>query len=151
MTEEQQRVVEPLAKFHARLDKEGRVAIPKAIRDAFGLNKNDYVEVIIRKIEVDLNKKQVKVLRQAYLITRMGAKGLIFIPSDLKRQFDLHEKDIVEIILYGFHKFDELVSEKGKHLLNKMQSAGKWSELKPGELPPQIESIDYFSYVFVWV
>lgn len=25
------------------------------------------------------------------------------------------KRDIVEIILYGFHRFDELVNEKGKH------------------------------------
>lgn len=149
MPEEQREIIEPLAKFHARLDKEGRVAIPKAIRDALELNKNDYVEVIIRKIEIDRTKRQIIVLRQAYLITRIGAKGLIFLPSDLKKQFDLHEKDIVEIVLYGFHKFDELVSKKGKQLLNKVQSVGKWSELKPNQQPPKVESMEYFSYVFI--
>ncbi|MBO8175210.1 MAG: AbrB/MazE/SpoVT family DNA-binding domain-containing protein [Thermococcus sp.] len=149
MSVEKQTIVEPLAKFHARLDKEGRVAIPKAIRDALKLSKNDYVEVVVRKIEIDTERRQIKVLRQAYLITRIGSKGLIFLPSDLKKQFDLHEKDIVEIVLYGFHKFDELVSDKGKQLLNKMQSAGKWAELRPGQSPPKIESMEYFSYVFV--
>lgn len=149
MTEEQQQVIEPLAKFHARLDKEGRVAIPKAIRDALGLDKNDYVEVIIRKIKIDRAKRQIIVLRQAYLITRIGTKGLIFLPADLKKQFELHERDIVEVVLYGFHKFDELVSEKGKQLLDKVQSVGKWSELKPNQQPPRVESMEYFSYVFV--
>lgn len=118
-------VIEPLAKFHAKLDKEGRVVIPKAIRDALGLDKNDYVEVIVRKIKIDKAKRQIIVLRQAYLITRIGTKGLIFLPADLKKQFELHERDIVEVVLYGFHKFDELVSEKGKQLLDKVQSVGK--------------------------
>jgi len=145
----QTKIIEPLAKFHARLDKEGRVAIPKAIRDAIGLDKNDYVEVIIRKIKIDRANRQIIVLRQAYLITRIGAKGLIFLPSDLKKQFDLHEKDIVEVVLYGFHKFDELVSEKGKQLLDKVQSVGKWSELKPEDKFPEDQSMEHFTYVFV--
>ena len=142
-------IAEPLAKFHARLDKEGRVAIPKAIRDALKLSKNDYVEVIIRQISIDYKTKKIHVLRQAYLITRLGAKGLIFLPAGLKKQFGLKEKDIVEIVLYGFHKFDELVSEKGKQLMDKMQSTGKWAELPPNQQPPRDELIEYFEYVFV--
>ncbi len=143
------KIIKPLAKFHARLDKEGRVAIPKAIRDALDLDKNDYVEVIIRKIEIDRVKRQIIVLRQAYLITRIGAKGLIFLPADLKKQFDLYERDIVEVVLYGFHKFDELVSEKGKLLMTKMQSVGKWSELTPDEQIPESLDMEHYTYVFV--
>ena len=146
---QEEKIVEPLAKFHARLDKEGRVVIPKPIRDALNLTKNDYIEVVVRKIEIDHEKREIRILRQAYLITRLGTKGLIFLPSELKKQFDLKEKDIVEVVLYGFHKFDELVSEKGKQLMTKMQSVGKWSELKPEDKLPEDQSMEHFTYVFV--
>ena len=140
---------EPLAKFHAKLDKEGRVAIPKAIREALNIDKNDYVEVLVRKIEIHQETTTIKVLRQGYLITRVGAKGLIFLPADLKRDFDLHEKDIVEILLLGYHKFDELVSEKGKKLLSKVHTSGKWVEVKPEELIPEDKIMKHFTYVFI--
>jgi len=140
---------EPLAKFHARLDKEGRIAIPKTVREALNINKNDYVEVIVRKIEIEPETAIIRVLKQGYLITRVGAKGLIFLPADLKRDFDLHEKDIVEVLLLGYHKFDELVSEKGKQLLSKVQTSGKWLEIKSGELIPEDKIMKRFTYVFV--
>ncbi|WP_297090880.1 AbrB/MazE/SpoVT family DNA-binding domain-containing protein [Thermococcus sp.] len=149
MTEQEAKIIEPLAKFHARLDKEGRIAVPKAIRDALNLAKNDYIEVVIRKVEIDHTKREIRILRQAYLITRLGAKGLIFLPSELKKQFDLKEKDIVEVVLYGFHKFDELVSEKGKLLMTKMQSVGRWSELTPDEQIPESLDMEHYTYVFV--
>lgn len=139
---------EPLAKFHARLDKEGRVAIPKTIREALNINKNDYVEVIVRKIEIDPETATIKVLKQGYLITRVGTRGLIFLPADLKKEFELHEKDIVEVLLLGYHKFDELVSEKGKQLLSKVQTSGKWLEIKPGELIPEDKIMKHFTYIF---
>ncbi len=140
---------EPLAKFHARLDKEGRVAIPKTIREALDIDKNDYVEIIIRKIKIDPETATIKVLRQGYLITRVGTRGLIFLPSDLKKDFELHEKDIVEVLLLGYHKFDELVSEKGKQLLSKVQTSGRWIEVKSGELIPEDKIMKHFTYVFV--
>ena len=140
---------EPLAKFHARLDKEGRVAIPKAIREALNINKNDYVEIIVRKIQIDSKNSTIKVLKQGYLITRVGARGLVFLPADLKRDFDLEEKDIVEILLLGYHKFDELVSEKGKKLLSKVQTSGKWVEVKPEEILPEDKIMKHFTYVFI--
>ncbi|NJE75960.1 AbrB/MazE/SpoVT family DNA-binding domain-containing protein [Thermococcus sp. ES12] len=143
------KIIEPLAKFHARLDKEGRVAIPKVIRDALNLSKNDYVEVIIRKININYARREIRVLRQAYLITRLGAKGLIFLPAELKKEFELNEKDIVEVVLYGFYKFDELVSEKGRQLMTKIQSTGKWTELKPDDQLPGDKSMEHFTYVFV--
>jgi len=140
---------EPLAKFHARLDKEGRVAIPKTIREALNISKNDYVEVIVRKIEIDPETATIRVLKQGYLITRVGTRGLIFLPADLKKDFELHEKDIVEILLLGYHKFDELVSEKGKQLLSKVQTSGRWIEVKSGELIPEDKIMKHFTYVFV--
>lgn len=140
---------EPLAKFHARLDKEGRVAIPKAIREALNINKNDYVEIVVRKIQIDSKTSTIKVLKQGYLITRVGARGLVFLPADLKRDFGLNEKDIVEILLIGYHKFDELVSEKGKELISKVQTSGRWIEIKQGELIPEDKIMRHFTYVFV--
>ena len=140
---------EPLAKFHARLDKEGRVAIPKTIREALNIDKNDYVEILVRKIEIDPHSAVIRVLKQGYLVTRVGARGLIFLPADLKRDFNLKEKDIVEVLLLGYHKFDELVSEKGKKLLSKVQTSGKWVEVKPEELLPEDKIMKHFTYVFV--
>jgi len=74
---------------------------------------------------------------------------LIFLPSELKREFNLQEKEIVEIVLYGFHKFDELVSIKGKKLMEKMQSVGKWSEIRPGTQVPEDKNMEHYTYVFI--
>ncbi|NJE47838.1 AbrB family transcriptional regulator, partial [Thermococcus sp. GR7] len=90
-----------------------------------------------------------RVLKQGYLVARVGTKGLIFLPADLKRDFGLHEKDIIEVLLLGYHKFDELVSEKGKKLLSKVQASGKWIEVKQGELIPEDKIMRHFTYVFV--
>jgi AbrB family looped-hinge helix DNA binding protein len=125
------------------------IAIPKTIREALNIEKNDYVEVIVRKIKIDPEKSIIKVLKQGYLVARVGAKGLIFLPADLKRDFDLHEKDIIEVLLLGYHKFDELVSEKGKKLLSKVQTSGKWIEIKQDELIPEDKVMKHFTYVFV--
>lgn len=148
MSIEEQPIVEPLAKFHAKLDKEGRVTIPKAIREALGLKKNDYVEVIIRKINIDYKNQKIYVIMQAYLITRMGTKGILFLPKDLQREMDLQTKEVVEILLVGFHKFEELLSEKGKKLLTKSQNIGKWAILKPDQPFPHEPDMMYFVYVF---
>ncbi|HHI00542.1 MAG TPA: AbrB family transcriptional regulator, partial [Thermococcus litoralis] len=38
---------EPLAKFQAKVNKDGRITIPRPILETFGLKQNDYVKVLI--------------------------------------------------------------------------------------------------------
>lgn len=54
------------------------------------------------------------------MVVRVGVKGLIFFLVDFKCDFDFYEKDIIEVLLFGYYKFDELVSEKGKKLFLKV-------------------------------
>ena len=113
---------EPLAKFHARLDPKGRVLIPKSDREILGIESNDYVEVIIRKIQVDHDSMKISVLDRAFLIAKVGARGYFIIPTETRHLLNLDYGDIVEVFLLTFHKFDELISEKGKSLLSRIQT-----------------------------
>ncbi|WP_148290388.1 AbrB/MazE/SpoVT family DNA-binding domain-containing protein [Thermococcus litoralis] len=141
--------IEPLAKFHAKLNVEGRITIPSPTRELLGLNQNDYVEVIVRKIEVDHANQKIYVLKQAYLISRIGVNGTLFLPKDLQREMTLQPKELVEVLLVGLHRFDELLSPKGKLLLTKSQSIGKWAFIEPNQPLPREPYISYYSYVFI--
>ena len=53
MTEQSTKIIEPLAKFHTQVYRNGRIAIPKNERDYYGLDQHDIVELIVRKYEDD--------------------------------------------------------------------------------------------------
>ncbi|MFA4700153.1 AbrB/MazE/SpoVT family DNA-binding domain-containing protein [Pyrococcus kukulkanii] len=116
--------IEPIAKFQGRINKDGRVTIPKQILNSFGIKQNDYVKVIVRKIEIV--EKTITVLAQALLVVKIGKYGAITIPRKLIREMGLNESTQLEIILLDFYKFDELVSEKGKKLLLSLQSQANY-------------------------
>ncbi|WP_054840104.1 AbrB/MazE/SpoVT family DNA-binding domain-containing protein [Thermococcus sp. JCM 11816] len=115
---------EPLAKFQARVNKDNRVTIPRPILEAFGLKQNDYVKVLIRKIEI--SDKTVAVIAQALLAVKIGKYGAITLPKKLVKEFELKENEPVEVIILDYYKFEELVSEKGRELLSKLQSRNNY-------------------------
>ncbi len=118
---------EPLAKFQAKVNKDGRITIPRPILESLGLKQNDYVKVLLRKIEI--SGKTITVTTQAVLAVRIGRNGAISLPKKLVREFELKENEPVEVIILDYYKFDELVSEKGKELLSKLQSRDNYKIL----------------------
>jgi bifunctional DNA-binding transcriptional regulator/antitoxin component of YhaV-PrlF toxin-antitoxin module len=115
---------EPLAKFQARVNKDNRVTIPRPILEAFGLKQNDYVKVLIRKIEI--SDKTVTVIAQALLAVKIGKYGAITLPKKLVKEFELKENESIEVIILEYYKFEELVSEKGRELLSKLLSRNNY-------------------------
>lgn len=115
---------EPLAKFQAKVNKDGRVTIPRPILDTLKLKQNDYVKVLVRKIE--MQDKVIKVLSQALLTVKIGRNGAIALPKSLIREFELRENEPIEILILDYYKLEELVSDKGKELLTKLQSRSNY-------------------------
>ncbi|MBC7108987.1 MAG: AbrB/MazE/SpoVT family DNA-binding domain-containing protein [Methanomassiliicoccales archaeon] len=114
-----QEIIEPLAKFHSSINIKGQLVVPAKDRDVFGLNKGDYLEIIVRSFKVVGGK--LKILKRAYVVVRLSSKGLITIPEEVRKELNISPGDTVEILIVGYHKFDELVSEKGKQLLKLLQ------------------------------
>ena len=103
MTEEQ--VIEPLAKFHARLDVSGRVTIPRHVRSVFHIHRNDYIKATIRHINVDLSLKVIYVSgEERNIIMRVGRAGMITIPRKIREKLQLESGDLVEILLLNVFK-----------------------------------------------
>jgi len=118
---------EPLAKFQAKVNKDGRITIPRPILETFGLKQNDYVKVLIRKIEI--SDKTIAVTAQAVLAVKIGRNGAITLPKKLMREFEIKENEPVEVVILDYYKFEELVSEKGRELLSRLQSRNNYKVL----------------------
>ena len=118
---------ESLAKFQAKVNKDGRVSIPRPILETLGLKQNDYVKVLLRKIEI--SDKTITVTAQAVLAVKIGRNGAITLPKKLMREFEIKENEPVEIVILDYYKFEELVSEKGKELLSRLQSRNNYKVL----------------------
>ncbi|MFA4647530.1 hypothetical protein P8X24_09820 [Pyrococcus kukulkanii] len=95
---------EPLAKFQARIDRDGRLIIPRYIRDALNIEQGDYVKIILRKINVNLEERTIYVLNQAQVISKVGRKGAVHIPNDLRGDLNIQPDELVEVILLDFYK-----------------------------------------------
>ena len=118
---------EPLAKFQAKVNKDGRITIPRPILETFGLKQNDYVKVLIRKIEI--SDKTLTVIAQAVLAVKIGKYGAITLPKRLMRELELKENEPVEVMILDYYKFEELVSEKGMELLSRLQARNNYKVL----------------------
>jgi len=105
------KIIEPLAKFHARILSNGRIAIPENTRLRYGFGKGDWVELLVRKIQ----QNGGPVLGRGHFFARITNKGLITIPKGLRNELDLREKEIIEVILLDFFKIGALLKEKGVH------------------------------------
>jgi|Deesub1362B_J571_1020462.scaffolds.fasta_scaffold00285_46 AbrB family looped-hinge helix DNA binding protein len=103
---------EPLAKFHAQVLYNGRISIPENTRLRYGIEKGDYVEIIIRK--VGLNNGPI--LGRGHFVARVSNKGLITIPKGLRSELNIKEKDVVEIVLIDYFKITALLGNKSKRL-----------------------------------
>lgn len=95
---------EPLAKFHARLDKDGRLVIPRYIRDTLKIERGDYVKLIVRKIKIDFQDKTIFVKSQKQIISKIGRKGTAYIPNEIRRDLNIEPNELVEIVLLDIFK-----------------------------------------------
>jgi len=94
---------EPLAKFQAKMNKDGRVSLPKQIKDVLGFESDDYLKVIIRKIQAEKDEGVIYVYGQAFVILRVGIRGYIVIPQKVRRDLNLEPNDSVEIVILDYY------------------------------------------------
>jgi len=94
---------EPLAKFQAKVNKDGRVSIPKQIKDVLGFESDDYLKVIIRKIKATKEEGIIYVYSQAFVVLRVGIRGYIVIPQKIRRDLDLKPNESVEIVILDYY------------------------------------------------
>ena len=139
-----QPVIEPLAKFHTSINVKGQIVLPKRDREVLGLTKDDIVEIIVRKIEA--SRTEIKILGSAYVVAKLSSRGLITIPEEVRTELKITESSILEILLVGFHKFEDLISPRGKQFLSKLSSK-PFRILRPDEEIILLEKANaYYSY-----
>ncbi|AEH25100.1 AbrB/MazE/SpoVT family DNA-binding domain-containing protein [Pyrococcus yayanosii] len=113
---ENQQIIEPLAKFHAQVYRNGRIAIPKNERDYFGIDQHDIVELIIRKIE----NGQIK--GRGWFIAQLTVRGVLTIPLGLRKELDISDGDFVEVLLIGFIRIEDVVGERGLKIMRALRA-----------------------------
>jgi AbrB family looped-hinge helix DNA binding protein len=101
------RVIEPLAKFHARLDVEGRIVVPKYVRDALGISPQDYLQISIRKVLIDSENKIIYILDEVQFVEQLQRRGSVRIPHKIRKSLELEPEDLVEVLIWDFYKPDE--------------------------------------------
>jgi len=94
---------EPLAKFQAKINKDGRVSLPKQIKDVLGLESDDYLKVIVRKIKAEKEEGIIYVYGQEFAILRVGIRGYVVIPQKIRKQLKLKPNDSVEIVVLDYY------------------------------------------------
>ncbi len=102
------KTTEPLAKFHARILSNGRIAIPENTRLRYGFGKGDWVELLIRKVQLEGGP----ILGRGHFFGRVTNKGLITLPKGLRTELGLKEKEIIEVIILDFFRIEALLKEK---------------------------------------
>ncbi|RLF83145.1 hypothetical protein DRN44_01955 [Thermococci archaeon] len=93
MTEEQQ-VIEPLAKFHVKVYSQHRITFPKETREVYKIQDGDYVLLILRKI----TETPPNILKRALLFLKISRNGVIVLPKDFIKEFEISIGEIVEIL-----------------------------------------------------
>ena len=117
---DQAKIIEPLAKFHAKVYVKGRVRIISNERDFLELADGDIVKLIIRTLDEDKKPKQ-----RAYFEGMLVSGGNITIPKELKNKLGIKKGDIVEVLLVGYQKLSDVIPEEHFNLL-KSYSRGKF-------------------------
>ena len=76
MSQPKREIIEPLAKFHAETDTQGRFYFPKATAKRYSIRVNDYVDLIVRVID-----QSGSVSHRARILARVSSNRLIHIPK----------------------------------------------------------------------
>jgi len=90
---ENAKILEPLAKFHARILSQNRITIPKETREVHSISARDYVVVILRKLQ------GATPIQRVLVILRVSTQGVAPLPMELVRQLNLVKGEIVEVVL----------------------------------------------------
>ncbi|ASJ13377.1 hypothetical protein [Thermococcus thioreducens] len=106
------KIIEPLAKFHAETDTQGRFYFPKATAKRYSIEVNDYVDLIVRVID-----QSGSVSHRARILVRVSSNRLIHIPRAFYKMAG-GPKMLVEVILIGHYTADDLLSPTGKKLIS---------------------------------
>ena len=109
MTEQEAKIIEPLAKFHAKVLSKNRITFPKETRDFYRISEMDYVVVILRIREAPETIPKGRVL----LVLRVSTNGLVSIPKELVSKFNIQKGDILEIILVKVVHSPQIKIEEG--------------------------------------
>jgi len=135
---------EPLAKFHANINVKGQLVIPKKDREVLGLERDDVVEIIVRTIERE--DSRLRILGSAYVVVKLSSRGLITIPEEIRKALNITPNTVLEVLVIGFHKFNELITEKGKTILTQLNSR-PFRIITPDEEEKLLKkSTAYYSY-----
>lgn len=103
------KIIEPLAKFHAQPTTKGRITIPKETRKLYNIEEGDYVELLVRKLDPQTKKPT----KRAVLIAKLNTTGQCVIPSELSKKIGIQLKqDVIETLLLGFFKPEDVLTDK---------------------------------------
>ena len=104
---EQERIVEPLAKYPTKVMIQGRITLISTIRKYYNIELGDFIELIIRK------KTKDEIIR-GHFIARVYDKGYLTIPKGLREKMNIKNGDFVELLIIDIFKSSELFGEKAK-------------------------------------
>lgn len=121
---DQERIIEPLAKFHAKITRGGQFTFPLYTRIYHNLDVGDYVELIIRA------KKGDDILRGMF-IARVVDKGNITIPKGLRDAMGLEKDSVVEVIVVKAYRLNEILGDRVE--IVRQLSLSKYRLLSPEE------------------
>ncbi len=107
---------EPLAKFHAQVYRNGRIAIPKNERDYYRLDQHDIVELIIRKYEGD------QITGRGWFLAQLTVRGVLTIPLGLRRELNITDGEFVEVLLIGFIRIEDIIGDQGLKIMRALRS-----------------------------
>jgi len=104
---EQERIVEPLAKFHVKVTRAGQFTFPYYTRVYYNLGIGDFVELIVRTKDNTL---------RGFFIARLGDKAVVTIPAEIRAKLDIHQGNVVEIILVRYYRLSDILGDRLKVL-----------------------------------
>ena len=126
MTEQEQepKIIEPLAKFHAKITRGGQFTFPLWTRVYHELDVGDYVELVIRV-------KHGKDILRGLFVARLVDKGNITIPKGLRDEMGIKKDTIVEVLVVRAYRLKDLLGDRSE--LIKQLSLSKYKLLTPEE------------------
>jgi len=104
-------IIEPLAKFHSPVYKNGRIAIPSNERDYYGLDQHDIVLLIVRNNN-----------GRGLFWAQLTVHGRLTIPRGLRRELGISEGDFVEVLLIDIIKVKDMMGEEGYNVLKAIRT-----------------------------
>lgn len=104
-------IAEPLAKFHAQVYKNGRIAIPSNEREYFKIGQHDLVNLIIRTPN-----------GRGRFWAQLTIYGRLTIPLGLRRDLDIKEGDFIEVLLVDYVRVKDIIGERGYAILREVKN-----------------------------